>query len=283
MKNIFYKLSLACLFAAALTSCSSDDKGVILDPNNTQNLWSFNESASSLTVTNEVLTDTIEVGVTSASNVDREIPINIDATSTATSNLYSFQAGSLIIPAGKFVGKIILEGNFDNLPDGATYTLVLTLDESQVSILDDYNFHVVTITKNCVTENIGGSHPYRQYNMVGGTEGPVDTIKTGTMVWSQTAAGTGIFKIADLSWGLFSSVRGINAATVSGGNNFIQWTCAGLRANTQDQFGNSYTYDVVSVNGPVFTFNWTNTHGDKGTVEVTRNNGRDWPTSLLTQ
>ncbi|KGO94352.1 hypothetical protein [Flavobacterium subsaxonicum] len=282
MKNIFYKLSLACLFAAALTSCSDDDR-VVLNPNNTQNLFSFNESSSTLTVTNEVRTDTIEVGVTSLSNVDREIPINIDATSTATPDLYSFKAGTLVIPAGKFIGYVILEGNFANLPDGATYTLVITLDESQVGVLDERNFHVVTITKNCVSESLGGTHSYKQYNMVGGTEGPVATEKTGTMVWSQTAAGTGIFKIADLSWGLFTTVRGINAATVAGGNNFIQWTCTGLRANTQDQFGDSYTYDVVSVNGPVFTFNWTNTHGDSGTVEVTRNNGKDWPTSLLTQ
>jgi len=152
MKNILYKLSLVCFLGVALVSC--DEDRVVLDPDNGSNLFLFNEKRSNLALSEDgttFVTDTVLVGVTSISNVDRVIPIHIDPASTATANQYEIQASSLVIPAGKFVGKVVLTGNFEELPELVKLQIALVFDDG-VPVLDDKNSHVVDIFRVCPYE-----------------------------------------------------------------------------------------------------------------------------------
>ena len=284
MKNIFYKLGLVCLFAAGLTSC--DEDRVTLNPDNGTNLWSFNESSSDLAINNNVQTDTIEVGVTSSSNVDRVIPVNVDPTSTATSNLYTIEPTSLVIPAGEFIGKIVVKGNFENVPDGQTFQLILTLDESQVQILDEKSFHIITIFKSCITESLAGTHSYSQYNIVtgdgAGNSTPVDLTTSGTVQWISTSVA-GRYRTSDSSFGMYTAAYGDPAGQNATNPVSINWTCSGISTTGVDIYGDAVVYTVTSVNGPVLTLTWSSAYGDGGTVELTRAGGADWPDGLVTQ
>ena len=284
MKNIIYKLGLVCFLATAIVSCDEDK--VVLNPDNGSNLFSFNQSASNLAVNNEVQTDTIEVGVTSRSNVDRVIPINVDPASSATADLYTIEQTSLVIPAGEFVGKVVIRGNFDNLPDGQEFQLVLTLDDS-VQILDDKNFHIVTIFKSCVTESLAGTHTYSQYNIVtgdgSGNGTPTDITTTGTVKWTN-ASTAGNYRTTDSSFGMYTAAYGDPAGQNPTNPLIINWSCSGISTNVGvDVYGDPVVYTVTSVNGPVLTLNWSSAYGDGGTVELTREDNEDWPDGLVTQ
>jgi hypothetical protein len=287
MKNIILKLSLLSLFAIGVSSCE-EETGAVLNPDNGTNLYSFNLSRSTLAVTAEVKTDTIEVGVTSRSNVDRTIAVNIDPSSTATAAQYNVPS-SVVIPAGKFIGKLVLTANEAEIPDGEIEsTLVFTLDDALAN-LDEKNFHVVTIYKPCAYESLAGTHTYVQTELLAGTGGidsgsPVNGTLTGTVQFTDTAV-IGRYLISDSSFGMYEAVYGDAPAPFATNPAGIAWSCTGAKGFGKTQYGNTETFylDVTAVNGPVLTLVWYSTYGDGGTVELTREGGADWPVELVTQ
>lgn len=284
MKNIFYKLSLFCFIAVGLTSC--DEDRTVLNPNNGTNLFSFNKSNSNLAVTPEVTTDTIEIGVTSISNVDRTIAINIDPSSDATPDQYSVPT-SVVIPAGKFLAKIVVTGHPEAIPEGEIKsTLVFTLD-STLSILDDKNFHVVSIYRPCAYESLAGTHSYVQHDLLAGNDAPdsgspVDGETTGTVKF--TESGTpGEYFVSDSSFGMFLAVYGDPIVPYAADPAGFAWRCTGGESFGKTQYNEAFTYQVLSVDGPVMTIKWDSSYGDGGTAELTREGGADWPAELVTQ
>lgn len=283
MKNIFYKLSFICLLTAAFTSCEEDR--IIYNGAAEDGRWLFQDNASDIVGTDEstIVTDTIYVGVTSASDVDRIIPLNVDPVSTADTDLYSIVESSLFVPAGEFVGEVVVSINFDNLAEGANETLVLTLDEEQVPVLDiTQNFMVINIYVSCATESLAGAHSYTTYNLVqgdgSGGGAPVAGTAEGTVSWTSTGT-PGIYGTSDLSFGHFATVWNDSPATSATAR--AVWSCDGLTTSGVDQYGDTFTYDVVSIEGPVMTINFSNTYGDAGTTELTRSGGADWPMELM--
>ena len=285
MKNIFLKLSLVGLFAFGLTSCE-EETGAILDPNNGTNLYSFNAASSNLAVTEDIATDTIEIGVTSISNVDRTIAINIDPSSDATTAQYSVPS-SVVIPAGKFIGKLVIRGNYDAIPEGEVKsTLVFTLDDS-LQILDGKNFHVVSIYRPCAYENLDGTHTFVQHDVLtgSGTPGsgtPTGGEITGTVTFRATDV-IGEFLVSDSSFGMYLEVYGDPVAPNATNPAGFAWRCSGGTAYGQTQYAEDLTYEVLAINGPVMTLQWDSSYGDGGTVEITREGGADWPVELVAQ
>jgi hypothetical protein len=281
MKNIFLKLSLVGLFAIGLTSCE-EESGAVLNPDNGTNLYSFNLSNSDLAVNNTTFTDTIVIGVTSRSNVDRTINVNIDPSSDADPSYYSVPS-SVVIPAGKFVGKLVVTGNADIIPeDGSESSLVFTLDDN-LSFLDGKNFHVVSIYKSCAIESLAGTHRYVTTDIVSGDGSAIpQATLTGNVIFTATSNLIN-YTISDPSFGMYRSVYGdapaVNPTSPAG----LAWTCTGINAFGLDQYNDTLTYEVTQVNGPVLTLVWTNTYGDGATVQLTRRNGADWPAGLVTQ
>ena len=103
----------------ALVGC--EDERVIFDTN--QTLVSLTSSNALLATPEEGLTVDFIVNISVKSDANRAIQIEIDPSSTATSNQYTIS--DLIIPAGSFSGTIKVTSNFDALPDmGSSFLTV---------------------------------------------------------------------------------------------------------------------------------------------------------------
>ncbi len=129
MKKI-YVLFIA-LSALLLTGCENDP--IIY---NGPDFVSFSEKTISKVVRSEA--DgmvTIEVGCANKSNEARTFTVSVDAANTTAveGTDFDFVSKSVTIPAGEYVGKIQIKGNYDNLtPEGVTLTLKLDADASMI-------------------------------------------------------------------------------------------------------------------------------------------------------
>jgi len=139
MKKIV-KLLYTFIFAAAvLTSCEFPESNwdVIIgdtDPNATFYVQFIDASKTLETgVTEEG--DLVEIETTIAVSLmgmpqsqDININLEIDPSSTITSNMYTMTANSITIPAGKTSGAVTFKTIAANMPVGQTLKLVLNLD-----------------------------------------------------------------------------------------------------------------------------------------------------------
>ncbi|MBT8273667.1 MAG: hypothetical protein KJO77_07670 [Bacteroidia bacterium] len=138
-----------------------------------------------------------------------------------------------------------------------------------------YNANVI-----CEFErSIATDYNYVQYDMgagdgSGGQQatgfGPIN----GTITWGD-GGDISLVTTPDYSIGMFGFVWGDSPAT--NGMATIKWFCATLTPQGQDQYSDSYTYNITNVSGDTMTFDWINTWGDIGTVELTRADGLNWP------
>jgi hypothetical protein len=131
----------------------------------------------------------------------------------------------------------------------------------------------------CVSE-LAGEFDYVQTEMVKGGSGPFPGETTGTVTWTKELdangnAVLGAYIPSDLSFGQFAFVWGDDPAKSAGSR--VKDACNTLSTSGTDQYGDSYTYSIQSINGPKMILKWVNTYGDGGTVELTRKDGADWP------
>lgn len=129
-----------------------------------------------------------------------------------------------------------------------------------------------SITLVCPSD-LAGTFDFVHTNQVTGPGGGpcAQEPLTGTVTWTET--GPGQYSTTDASFGLFPNCwADVPVTSVT-----INDSCDLLSTSGVDQYGDSYTYTVMSVNGPKLTLSWVNTYGDGGTVELTRQDGKDWP------
>lgn len=91
----------------------------------------------------------VEVGVTNVTDADRTFSISIDPTSTATTDQYTIDQSSLVIPAGSHLGFIKVRGNYANALTSGT-KLILKLDavnDAEVATFD--NVYELSIYQFC--------------------------------------------------------------------------------------------------------------------------------------
>ncbi len=137
-----------------------------------------------------------------------------------------------------------------------------------------YNANVVCP----ITESLAGTHSYVSSNMKRGAAGtPCGGTVSGTITWGATAT-PGVYTNTDYSFGQFGACWGDSPATNTAMR--INWVCKTLNASGTDQYGDSYTFTIVSCVGPTLTINWVNTYNDSGTTVITRAGGANWPTIL---
>jgi len=118
--------------------------------------------------------------------------------------------------------------------------------------------------------DLGGTFDYVQTDMQAAGSA-CDGEITGTVTWTETSEGA--YDISDVSFGLFGHCYGDSPAVGPTLND----ACDVISLSGSDQYGDSYTYTVVKIEGPVMTLEWTNTFNDGGTVVLTRQDGNDWP------
>lgn len=166
----------ALIISSLFISCE-DEENVQFDPVNGKTLISFVGSANAIPVNDGgVSAIEISVEVTSSSTVDRVLNVSVDESSTATSDQYTIS--DFIIPAGEFIGKGTVSGNYDALPALGALDLVLKLtgvNGSESSIGDDT--FTVTLERFCPFEisNFTGTYTANQGGSiytVTATEGP---------------------------------------------------------------------------------------------------------------
>jgi hypothetical protein len=133
MKKFAYILVIALLGV----SCDPTE-GPVYDVENGQALAAFNRTVQTYPVddSGESFTE-ILVGVSTVSAQDRAVSISIDPASTADPSEYTIDPASLVIPAGEFVAKVRLFGNFNNIPETGQTNVILNLDSVEGSILDN--------------------------------------------------------------------------------------------------------------------------------------------------
>lgn len=148
-KNIFKFVAL--FFAVGfLFSCQEDE--VFYDVNGNNTLAGFVNERGNLAVFETGLDSyEIEVGVTTVSNVDRTIALTINnELTTALPTEYSIDNATLNVPAGSFVGKVLVKGNFAALAPTVTKVLVLELaDVTGGNVSNDNKRFALSIFPAC--------------------------------------------------------------------------------------------------------------------------------------
>ncbi|MCW4467386.1 hypothetical protein OGH69_00245 [Flavobacterium sp. MFBS3-15] len=289
-KNIFKFAALFIFSSVMLTSC--EEETVTFDGRNGQSIAAFRQDAQELAVNSEGESSvTVLVDVTTVSNQDRAVVVSIDPDrSTAEAADYVIDPASLIVPAGAYNAEIKILGNFDELPDSGSVDLVLLLDSVEGATLDTRQETSVSIFKVCpITESLAGTHTYVQYdisvgNGSGGIQQTLSGSFDGTITWTENGTpDSGKYFIGDLSFGMYPTVYNDGPATGTGVNKAgVEWVCNKIKATGKDQYGDSFTYTMVSVSGPIMTFKYINGYGDRGTVDLIRQDGENWPDIMQT-
>lgn len=185
MKKYILLLVLGLIFT---TSCEEDV--VIFDVDNGQTIGTItNGSEQTLPVPDTGDTAIIEVGVTTVSDVDRAITISVDqAQTTAQPEEYTINQGTLVIPAGSFVGQIEIDANFNAIPETGLTSLVINVDGVQgADNLEGTLSHRINFFRFCPFE--GGANFLGDYQLettVVGIFG-TPTLTDGTVTISQGA------------------------------------------------------------------------------------------------
>lgn len=122
--------------------------------------------------------------------------------------------------------------------------------------------------------DLGGDIDYvTTAGATGGGGPPCPDEITGTITLTPDEEIAGAYTISDASLGVFGECWADSPAT---GLTLVD-ACNIISIDGTDQYGDSYTWTIVSIDGPVMTIDFENTYGDKGTSVLTRVDGMDWP------
>lgn len=284
MKKRFFYIPL-CLVALFLAGCESDfvpfhesvpkggfvrfdeELSFILDLTTDPNpVFEATLVAPSDNVTAYELEFTL---VTSLGNIG---PFDLYETRSLPATL-SFSAEELAtiagLPIDEFKGRLDFEAAVTR-EDGTVFTSNdFTGDLNNPGQRNAMSFSINLICPS----NLAGTFDVVHTNQVTGpgggpcTETPLNT----TVTWEETSEGQ--YSTTDGSFGLFPNCWAdtpVTGITISDACNIIS-------VSGEDQYGDSYTYDIISVEGATMTIEWENTYGDGGTVQLTRQDGNDWP------
>ena len=117
--------------------------------------------------------------------------------------------------------------------------------------------------------DLAGTFDYVQNNMF--CDGEI----TGTVTWTATATA-GAYTSSDFAFGSWDHCYGPGSGA-SQGTLAIRDACNIISVSGSDQFGDTYTYTILEVNGIDLTLKWENTYGEFGTVKLSRKDGKSWP------
>ncbi|MDP2161004.1 MAG: hypothetical protein Q8K02_11015 [Flavobacterium sp.] len=239
MKKIFLLVSVFSLMV--FSSCSEDDSNDL----GGRTSYLFSTTESDLSVSNTGVSEVeIEIGVTTRTNADRTIGFSIDPSSTATPNQYTIDASSLVIPAGQYTTKVKVTGNFDNLEQGVTSTLILNLDVDG-DVMPGKGVHTVSIYRFCLSDLAGNYSVTTTY----GFHDFLPTYATNTMnveIFANPVENS--YYVLDFSGGLYSTGPYCPAYnTCNNPNNRMDFQ---VNCNTVSWTGQTEPYGPLVMDGP---------------------------------
>ena len=305
MKNIKLKFAAIAIILATFSSCLVDDD--VTDYGDGINIIDF--PSSTIDGTFDIGIDEAEFDVPArlvggngaATPSDVAVTYVIDPAKTTAVEGVNYEilnGGVFTFPAGEtsatFPIKIISSSLDPDLAVPLTIALKLTNATGSFPVAVSTKASTGTIVINLkplcpISDDLSGTHTYTQTQIQYGdgngtsTGTVINGTITGSVTWTEVAptgsqqAGTvGKYSLDDASFGVFGAVYNDDPAVGPNGA-FFTWVCRELLFSGSDQYSDTFTYNIISVTGPVMIFTWTNTWGDGGRVTLTREGGVDWP------
>lgn len=130
-----------------------------------------------------------------------------------------------------------------------------------------YNVSVV-----CPTD-LGGTYEFTSSEMqspFGSCPGSI----TGTVTFT-AVAGTTSYGVSDATFGFWDCY-----GDTFGGNVRLNDACGSLSFSGSDKYGDTYTFNFISVSPAELVFTWVNTSAETGKVVLKSNAGKPWPLGL---
>ena len=192
----------------------------------------------------------------------------VDSLSNAIENVhYTLVSNTGTIAAGATSGILPIQINPDNIDEDENIDLTIVLTSADVTLANS-NPVIYKISVTCES-NLAGTADYVH------TENWAGEDFTGTVEFEIFDNTPGTYKISDFSFGSFET---LSAGLVPTGTILFTHLCGVVNIAGTDQYGESWKLEeVIESGGPVFKFKWSDTYGDFGTVELTRQDGNDWP------
>lgn len=189
---------------------------------------------------------------------------------------------ALNVQEGEFNGGDQFEVRFKYLTsDGRTFSW----ENSSANVLGGafyrspfrYNINIT-----CPFDSsLAGTHNFTTTNMSVPGSSPCGGTVNGTVTWFDTdeegnALPEGVYRITDFSFGLFESSCWFDDPAYDVGAS-VKWFCKNLLPQGTDQYGETWTYEIISVNGAQMTINFASTYNETGTTVLTREGNEPWP------
>tara|TARA_R110001632_G_scaffold139164_2_gene254918 strand:- start:439 stop:1239 length:801 start_codon:yes stop_codon:yes gene_type:complete len=245
-----YILIIAVLFA--FVSC--EEENIVFDSENGQTFANFSESSILVPTPTQGASTTVDVFVTTKSDSERTISVEVDPSSTATADQYTISG--LTIPAGAFGSTLTITSNFDALPEVGRANLVLNLVDVSGSndlVLKDSPlalefFRECPITPGDWIINMSDSYGDGwQTDAATGGAGLTITLNDGTIfevgLCSPYGSAAGTF-LGDGECTPNDGSEGTATITIPEGTESVEWLFPG------DQYG-EIGFEIISPNGNV--------------------------------
>ena len=257
------------------------------------------------------LLQTVEVFVAFDDNSDNGPSMSTDLVSLQTLSVSDFTNGERGLPvttisytADELIAATGINESLVIGKDRFEFQLTLTLSNGEVYTSDDVGgpvsggayfsapFEYFPVIACTITESLAGTHSYVTTEIVPappGTDATCSGSATGTVTWSETDT-PGVYESSDMSFGQFGDCY-VGRGDATGNDIEIEWDCTNLVPDGEIYLRDgvvipddddedaelTYSYTITGVSGPVMTIEFSNSVGDRGVVELTRENNEDWP------
>lgn len=126
-------------------------------------------------------------------------------------------------------------------------------------------------------QSLAGTHTFVTTDMFRPGANPCGGTVTGTVTWGNTNT-EGSYTTSDFSFGMFESDCW-NDGPATSSNARVVWFCSNLNTAGADQYGESWSYTIISVSGPTMVIEFVSTYqtGEGGVTTLTRAGGENWP------
>jgi hypothetical protein len=117
---------------------------------------------------------------------------------------------------------------------------------------------------------------------------PCSETWTGSVEWVHE--GNGVYNVmstqngevfTDMSMGGYFACYGASSqGSLPNGNLRITDSCGKLAFSGLSQWGETYVFNSIIVNGGTLVIDWENDYGETATTTLVRTDGKNWPTNL---
>ena len=209
MRKASLYLSIAALAAFAISSCRKNnevvDRDVVPPPFAKFNTILPSDTASTYYVSETQEPFKIPIGITTVSDKDRTIQISYSSRSAVQGTHYNAPT-SIVIPAGKAVDSLVIQGLFSAYATASTSkvdTVRITLSGGDVPTNAYKGAYTLYLRKYCnvVINTFGGVYNNTRELLGTSAYGPYRTTVTNITPVSATKAIISVSNIYDTGWG----------------------------------------------------------------------------------